>query len=165
MKKFKVKKPQLCFNHVHLKLVLWISFHSTSSTTSRQSVHLFSTDRSLVPQYEINMLWDFLFTHKRRTDFIKNIFLNVLWVLKPIQINTIHQWVILPSITNRNVKILNPDLQIFNKIMTKKKIWNMTDPLFIPNRLEENFLDFNRTPLFHQIGSSELLFLKLILKT
>ena len=142
MKKFEVKRPQLGFNGaLEIGIMNTIPFHLIHDIQTI-SPFVFNLNRSLVPQYGINMLRDFLFTHERRTDFIKDIFLNVLWVLKPIQINTIHQWVILPSITNRNVKFNNQIFKSFNKIMTKKKIRNMTNPFFIPNRVEEKLFGF-----------------------
>ena len=91
MKRFKVKRPQLGFNGaLEVGMMNIILFHLIHNIQTMQSI-CFNLNRSLVSQYRINILWDFLFTHKRRTDFIKDIFLNVLWVLKPIQINTIRQ--------------------------------------------------------------------------
>ena len=152
MKKFKIKRPHLGFNGaLEVGIMNIIPSHFIHDI---QTINPFVFHLTLVPQNGINMLWDFLFTHKRRADFIKDIFLNVLGVLKPVQINAIHQWVILPSITNRNVKFNNQIFKSFNKILTKKQVWNMTNPFFIPNRTEKkNFLDFKRTSLFHQIGS------------
>ena len=140
MKKLKIKKPHLGFNGaLKVGIMNIIPFHFIHDIQTINPF-VFNLNWCLVPQNGINMLWVFPFTYKRRADFIKDIFMNVLGVLKPVQINVIHQWVILPSITNRNVKFNNQIFKSFNKILTKKKVWNMTNPFFIPNRVEEKLL-------------------------
>ena len=78
----------------------------------------------------------------------------ILGVLKPVQINAIHQIVIFSPITNGNVIFNNKILKSFNQVMAKEKVWNVTNPFLIPNGVEEEFFfDFKQTFLFHQIGS------------
>ena len=90
MKKVKVKRPQLGFNGaLEVGIMNIILFHFIHDIQTINPF-VFNLNRWLIPQNGINMLWDFLFTHKRRTDFFKDIFLNVLGVLKPVQINAIH---------------------------------------------------------------------------
>ena len=86
MKKFKIKRPHLGFNGaLEVGIMNIIPFHFIHDIQTINPF-VFNLNWCLVPQNGINMLWDFLFTLKRRADFIKDIFLNVLGVLKPVQI-------------------------------------------------------------------------------
>ena len=68
--------------------------------------------------------------------------MNILGVLKPVQINAIHQIVIFSPITNGNVIFNNKILKSFNQVMAKEKVWNVTNPFLLPNRVEEEFFWF-----------------------
>ena len=73
-KKFKIKRPQLDFNGaLEVSIMNIIPFHFIHDIQTINPF-IFNLNRCLIPQNGINMLWDFLFTHKRRADFIKNIF-------------------------------------------------------------------------------------------
>ena len=99
------------------------------------------------------MFWDLLFTYKRSRNFVKNIILNILGVLEPVQINAIHQIVIFSPITNGNVIFNDKILKRFNQVMATEKVWNVTNSFLIPNGVEEELFKFQANLFIHQIGS------------
>ena len=74
--------------------------------------------------------------------------MNILGVLKPVQINAIHQIVIFSPITNGNVIFNNKILKGFNQVMAKEKVWNVTNPFLIPNGVEEEFFLISSEPFY-----------------
>ena len=74
--------------------------------------------------------------------------MNILGVLKPVQINAIHQIVIFSPITNGNIIFNNKILKIFNQVVAKEKVWNVTNPFLIPNGVEEELFFLFQANLF-----------------
>ena len=91
MKQFKVKRPQLGFNGaLEVGIMNIIPFHLIHNIQPI-GPFVFNLNRSLVPQYGINMLWDFLVWNKHalgisfhpqeKNRFYQRYFLECFYVL------------------------------------------------------------------------------------